>query len=282
MKIKSLIMVGLLLSASSVIAADKKSNRELTSDVKQLQKQVQKINRLVGNQVLLELSQQMNDLQSEVSALRGEVEEQTHAIDGLKKRQRELYLDTDRRLRELELTGGARAPMKSALITTAKPQAPSLKKPSTAAKKNAIKKPTSAKKVAVKSPVNKSERAAYQAAFDLLKEGRYQKAIVSFHAFLKRYPNGSYADNAQYWLGEANYVIRKFDQALLEFDKVVTVYSASSKVPDALLKMGYTYFELQQMDEAKVTLETLIKRFPNSTVARLAEKRLTRMSKKSQ
>lgn len=280
MKIKSLMILGLLLSASSAIAADKKSNRELTNDVNQLQEQIQKINRLLGNQALLELSQQMNDLQSEMNALRGEVEEQTHAVDGLKKRQRELYLDIDRRLRELELTGGARAAMKPVPITEAKPQSKALKKPSVATSKASIKKPTSAQKKALKNPANNSERAAYKAAFDLLKEGRYQKSITAFHAFLKRYQSGSYADNAQYWLGEANYVMRKFDQALLEFDKVVTVYSDSSKVPDALLKMGYTYFELQQMDKAKVTLEALIKRFPDSAVARRAEKRLARMTKK--
>ena len=136
MKIKLLIMLGLLLSASVVIAAEKKSNRELTSDVNSLQKQMQKINRLLGNKVLLELSQQMNDLQSEVSALRGEVEEQTHAVDGLKKRQRELYLDIDRRLRELELTGGASVSMAAPVaVVTTKPSAASTKKPSVASKK---------------------------------------------------------------------------------------------------------------------------------------------------
>jgi tol-pal system protein YbgF len=123
------------------------------------------------------------------------------------------------------------------------------------------------------------EKAAYQAAFDTLKEGRYKKAKTELKSFLDKYPNSSYAGNAQYWLGEAHYVTRNFEQGIIEFKKVINNYPGSSKMPDAMLKLGYTYYELKQFDQAKVILQDLRNRFPQSTAARLATKRLDRIRK---
>ncbi|MBN4079560.1 tol-pal system protein YbgF, partial [Beggiatoa alba] len=92
--------------------------------------------------------------------------------------------------------------------------------------------------------------------------------------FVQTYPNGFFADNAQYWLGEANYVQRRFDVALSEFDKVVKNHPTSPKRADALLKMGFTYQELGQYDKARLSLNTVIMNYPDSTAASLAQKRL--------
>ena len=121
------------------------------------------------------------------------------------------------------------------------------------------------------------ERKAYDRAFDMLKEGRYKMANTEFKKFLQRYPQGAYAGNAQYWLGESNYVTRQFSQAVTEFSTVMTRYPNSNKVPDAMLKLGYTYYELGQFNEARDILQKLKQRVPNSTAARLADKRLQRM-----
>ena len=80
-------------------------------------------------------------------------------------------------------------------------------------------------------------------------------------------------------MGEANYVTRNFEQGIIEFKQVVERYPKSAKVPDAMLKLGYTYYELKQHDEAKAILQELRKRFPKSTAFRLAGKRLDRMRK---
>ena len=123
------------------------------------------------------------------------------------------------------------------------------------------------------------EKAAYQAAFDTLKEGRYKKAKTELKTFLDRYPNSSFAGNAQYWLGEAHYVTRNFEQGIVEFQKVLQKYPSSNKVPDAMLKLGYTFYELKQFEQAKATLTLLRERFDKSTAARLAGKRLDRIRK---
>ena len=123
------------------------------------------------------------------------------------------------------------------------------------------------------------ERAAYQKAFDMLKEGRYKMANASFLEFVARYPGSNYAGNSQYWLGESNYVTRKFKQAIEEFSKVLEKYPNSNKVPDAMLKLGYTYYELHEFDNARSILTQLQQNYPKGTTSRLASKRLDRMSK---
>ncbi|GAB4344909.1 MAG: tol-pal system protein YbgF [Gammaproteobacteria bacterium] len=228
------------------------------------------------NQALLEVLTRLQDLQEEVRQMRGEMEVQSHAIESLRQRQRDLYLDVDRRLSRLE-TGGQVAQPALAPASPATPQpTPTTPQPTpTAPAAGPAGQP--ATPAAAIDPAQ--EQAAYQLAFNLLKEGRYQRAIGQFQEFLKLYPNGSYADNAQYWLGEANYVTRNFRQAIEEFRKVLTNFPDSPKTPDAMLKIGYAHYELQQWNEARAVLTEIGQRFPQSTAARLAEKRLQRMAR---
>jgi tol-pal system protein YbgF len=121
------------------------------------------------------------------------------------------------------------------------------------------------------------EQRTYQTAFDLLKSGRYDQATLAFQDFLAKYPSGQYADNANYWLAEAYYVTRKFEPALKQFESLVADYPQSQKLTHALLKIGYIHDELGQREQAEQVLDDLIKRFPDSTAAGLARKRLQRI-----
>ena len=122
-----------------------------------------------------------------------------------------------------------------------------------------------------------SDRDNYQAAFELLKDQRYEPAGMAFEQFLKSFPDSELADNAQYWLAESHYVTQAFDKALSEFELVISRYANSRKVPDALLKMGYCNYELQQWDAARSALRRVQQEFPETTAARLAGQRLERM-----
>lgn len=128
-------------------------------------------------------------------------------------------------------------------------------------------------------PDPQQEAKAYQAAFDLLQQGRYTEASSAFRTFLAIYSGGSYADNAQYWLGEANYVIKNLDIALKEFSLVVERYPSSSKVPGALLKSGYIYYEKGNWLKARELFNRVIREYAGRTEARLAKKRLERMDR---
>ena len=125
----------------------------------------------------------------------------------------------------------------------------------------------------------KAALSAYRDAFILLKQNQHEPAILAFQEFLINYPATKYSANAQYWLGEANYVAKRYDIALQEFQKVIDVYPDSSKIPDARLKIGYTQYELEQWVEARATLGRLRAQLPDSKVAGLAQQRLERMDR---
>lgn len=213
------------------------------------------------NQTLLELLGRMDSLQNEVQRMLGEMEEQAHNMENLNKRQRDLYLDIDQRLRKIE-QGSVTAPAMGAFVPAPTADAPTSSASTVQAANSGA------------PPDSQQERISYEKAFGLLKDGRYDQAVVAFKAFVKSYPRGRFAGNAQYWLGEANYAQRYFKLALSDFESVVKNYPSSPKRADAMLKMGYTYQELGQMDKAQLSLSNVSKSYPNSTAANLAQKRL--------
>ena len=245
---------------------------------------------------LLEILQQLTRLETEVRQLRGQVEQLTHENNRLKSQQNDLYVDLDQRMRTLE-TGGSSAAAGQLVVqppssqAIAQPSLPATPMPAPGAAAGAsasqaapvtVGQPTpAAPAVAVAPPVAPvdpaKEQADYKAAFNLLKVGKYDEAIVSYSEFLRKYPAGKYAANAQYWLGEANYVTRQFPVAIEEFKKVISNYPQSRKLPDAMLKIGYIHYELKQSDDARRVLSELTQQYPGTTAARLAENRLQRM-----
>ncbi len=121
------------------------------------------------------------------------------------------------------------------------------------------------------------EKAAYDQAFQALKELRYADAAEEFQSFIDRFPTSEYTDNAQYWLGESYYVTRNYDIALTAFQDLLDQFPDSPKAPDALLKIGYTHYELEQWDSARAALTQVQENYPDSTLSRLAENRLRSM-----
>jgi tol-pal system protein YbgF len=253
----------------------------------ELEARLEQLERKLDSRSLVNLLDQVTALQGEVQQLRGDIEVQTHTLESLQKRQRDLYLDIDRRLHRLEaggVQGQAAAPgdkmTGGAPAAAAGATAPAVGAAGSAAGVTGMspEKPPATKPVA--PALNPAEqRKAYDQALELLKEGRYTDAATAFQSFLKQYPDSSYADNAQYWLGEVYYVTRKFEPALTEFDKVIKNHPASPKVADAKLKMGYIQYELKDWAKASELLNQVTKGYPGSTSARLAQERLERMQR---
>jgi tol-pal system protein YbgF len=250
------------------------------AQLKTLSDDMSRLGRLVDNRAMLDMIQQVDEISEEIGLLRGDIEIQGNDINEIKKRQRELYLDIDRRLRDIESGATAAAPrgqisvpqVDNTVSSTSSQQTPSVAPATTTTTQSTTPAPTP-------SVTQSEEKAAYQAAFDTLKEGRYKQAKTELKAFLVKFPNSSYAGNAQYWLGEAQYVTRNFEQGIVEFEKVINKYPTSNKLPDAMLKLGYTFYELKQFPQAKAILQDLRDRFPQATAARLATKRLDRIRK---
>jgi len=247
----------------------------------ELDARLQQLERRLDSRSLVSLMEQVSALQREVQQLRGDIEVQTHSMESLQKRQRDLYLDIDRRLHRLEaggVQGQTDVPGTAAMVPTrpggvtpppAAPFAPSVSSTATGAGGSAA-----------SAALNPAEqRKDYDRALEQLKEGRYTEASSAFQAFLKKYPDSSYADNAQYWLGEVYYVTREFQPALSEFGKVVDGYPDSTKIADAKLKIGYIQYELKDWAKAREMLSQVVQTYPGTTTARLAQERLDRLKR---
>jgi tol-pal system protein YbgF len=206
-----------------------------------------RLERVLANQSLLDLSQRIESSQNEVRMLRGQLEELQHNLGRSQEQQRELYGDLDRRLATVE--GGAAA----GAVVASGSQAGGLPVP------------------------QGDDRANYQAAFDLLKDGKYAEAAAGFRQFLATFPDSALVDNAQYWLGEAHYVTKQYPDALRAFRTVIEKYPNSRKIPDALLKIGYCNYELKNWGEARSALDQVVKQYADTTAARLARERLDKM-----
>ncbi len=206
-----------------------------------------------SREALADLLQQLESLQTELRSLRGQVEVQTNEIERLKARQRDLLADIDRRVSELERRGvAAPSPAPPPAGAGTEPSAPD----------------TSA-----------AEQKDYDAAFSLMKQGHYDRAAKGFRDFLAKYPQSGMRDNAQYWLGEANYVARDFRKAIAGFAKVMSDHPKSLKAPDALLKIGYSHYELGEWTKARENLNQVVARYPGMPAAKSAEQRLAKMKK---
>jgi tol-pal system protein YbgF len=211
----------------------------------ELDSRLLRIERVLANNSLLDLSQRIEAAQAEARTLRGQLDELQHQVQQAQTQQRDMYSDVDRRLSALEGGSGAAAAAGAGVAALPVPQG--------------------------------DDRANYQAAFDLLKDGKYPEAIAGFKQFLTTFPTSALADNAQYWLGEAHYVNKQYTDALRDFRTVLEKYPDSRKTPDALLKIGFCNYELKNYAEARSSLNQVVQRFGDTTAARLASQRIAKM-----
>jgi len=117
-------------------------------------------------------------------------------------------------------------------------------------------------------------REEYQLAFELLKDENYEAARISFIKFIRLHQDSDFIDDAKYWLGETYYAQRLFKQALKEFEEVLTKFPNSGKIPEALLKKSFCYFELGEVKKSRQLLKSVVNQYPDSSVSRLAVQKL--------
>ena len=213
----------------------------------------------------VDLLNQVTTLKSEVQALRAQIEDLQHQNDQFKQTSRSQYLDLDGRLNRLE--GGSAAPV-SAAVPASTPASASA--PATTSRDAAPSIHGDAGTLAQGA----DERSSYTAAFDTLRAGRYADSARQFQDFLQRYPDGAYAPNALYWLGESYYVTQNYALAQQQFQALLDRYPTHDKAAGALLKVGLSQYGLKQFDAAEATLAQVGQRFPGTESARTAEDRL--------
>jgi len=256
-----LTAIALVMVLAAGCASTPSQDDPVQMKLNDLDARVARIEHVISNQSLVDLAQHLDAVQADVRQLRGRIEVLENGTETMRKQQRDLVGDLDKRLIALGGTaaGGAGAAGGGMGQAGGASGAAAPTPPAPAA--------------------SSVEQTVYAQAFDSLKAGSYSVAITGFKDFLATYPASPLAENAQYWLGEAYYVNRDYDAASGAFRNVLQKWPDSRKAPDALLKLGYTQYELKKIGEARTTLTEVSQKYPNSDAAKLANERLQRMAK---
>jgi tol-pal system protein YbgF len=241
--------------SAQLFGGDDTARKQIAEQAKRVDAMQQQIGRiedslksLSATNPALELSQQLERLRQEVMQLRGQVEVLGNETQAASKRQRDMYLDLDARLKRLEQS----------------PAAPAAGAPAA---------PSAAAGAPATAP-SEAEQRAYEAAQGQRKIGNYQGAVAGFQAFLAQYPKSPLAHRAQYWIGDSQYNLRDFKNAIVSQQRLIANYSDSASVPDALLNIASSQSEMGDAAAARKTLDGLITRYPTSDAAEKAKRRL--------
>lgn len=227
---------------------DQATQAELASVKKNFEQRLQAVEAVTKGGGLLDLQEQVEALKQEVARLKGELEVANHNVEATQQRQKDLYGDTDTRLRKLE--GGATPEATASSEATASP-------------------------ATVAAPAkNTQEYQLLELANGLSKESKHKDAFNAYDKFLKDYPNSALAAEATYGLGYSQFALKNYKSAIATQQKVLDLHPESPKVPDAMLNMANSQIQLGLVPGAKKTLRDLIAKFPNSEVTPTAQKRL--------
>ena len=135
--------------------------------------------------------------------------------------------------------------------------------------------------VVLSTTVSLEEQESYDQAFNMLKQSRYEEAALEFANFLRTYRNSQLTDDAWYWMAEAYYVSRNYDEALKAYQTVVNYFTNSPRIPASRLKIGYIQYEISDYESSRETLTTLLQDFPAHRVAVSAQARLRKMDREN-
>lgn len=237
--------------ARKQVAEQQKRVDELRQQTDAMAARLAKVEEDARNQPVLALVSEIEKLREEIRNLRGQVEVLGNNIDGVAKRQRDMYVDLDLRLRRFEQPGAAAGPASAATAPGGE-----------------------AAKAATGAPVAADEGEAYEQAQGQRRIGNYQGAITAFQAFIAKYPKSTLAPRAQYWIGDSYFNLRDFRNAIASQQKLLASYPDSSSAPDALLNLASSQLESGDSAAARKTMDGLIAKYPSSEAAEKARRRV--------
>ncbi len=244
---------------------------EVADNQRKVEERLKQLDAAVSNatdrSVLIDMSSQLEGLRNEMARMRGQLEVLTNQQEVADRRQKDLYLDIDTRLRKLE-SGREQA-------AAATPAAPA-----TAAPGVVVPGMAGAAAASAGEDVSPAETKAYQAALDQFKLGNYALAVSAMQGFLVTYPNSKLAPNAQYWIGMAHSGQRDYKSSIAAQRKLLASWPESEKAPDAMLSIASAQETMGDRKSAQKTLEELLTKYPKSGAAASAKQRLAAFSKR--
>ncbi|MEQ1881591.1 MAG: tol-pal system protein YbgF [Burkholderiales bacterium] len=243
---------------------------------------------------VIQLMNQVDALNLDLNRLRGQIEVLNNGIENAQKRQRDMYVDLDTRLRRMEgqvsaakkdqeaiaaleerirqleqgLASARAVPAVAAAPAATEPSAPVPVPPAVS---------TSPSTAGTSGADQAAIQRSYDGALSSFRNGDYQGAIKAFDVFLKGHPKHALAPNAQYWIGECHFQLRDYRGAIDAHRRLLGSYPESSKSADALLIIGSAETNLGDNAAARKTLEELVAKYPGSESAEKAKSRLAKL-----
>jgi tol-pal system protein YbgF len=233
--------------------------KELAQQGNDNEARIARLEELIRNIGVVELVRQLEQTNTEIARLRGQIEVLANENQQLQKRQRDFYLDLDSRMKRLEGVPAGTPP--PAPVTSGADV------PSAAPAPQAQRAPTKEEQA--------REMKAYDAASNLFRRNDFKSAIDAFRAFLKDYPDSQLAVNANYWIGISYANLRDYRNALTTQQEILARHPQSAKAPDAMLAIAAIQIEQGDAGSARNTLEDIIARYPGSDAAGKARTRLS-------
>ena len=221
----------------AILELRQKVDAQQTRNVEELRKANEDTAQL--RRSMLELASQIEGLRAELARLRGQDEQLAREIAEVQRKQKDMTQGVDDRLRKFE-------PSKVAVDG----------------------------KEFVASP---AEVRDFDTALAMLRKGEFAPAQAAFLEFLTRYPNTGYKPSALFWLGNAQYALRGYKEAIANFKSVVALAPDGPRAPEAALSIANCQVELKDTKAARKTLEDLVKVFPESEAASVAKDRLSKL-----
>ncbi len=269
---KLILVTGILLGLSQVTQAalfDDKEARQQIQDLQQkfdtqnqntqatldsikknqqsLEQRIVSLESVIKSQGLMDLLGQVDHLNQELSRVQGELEIAQHNLEITQQRQKDLYGDTDSRLRKLEANSSTNNQVPDNVVQP----------------NNSI-------------PAESSgESKDFEAAQALSKAGKYKEAFDAYNKFIETYPNGQRTSEAEYELGLTQFSLKNYKAAIATQQKLLKQFPDSVKAPDATFNIANCQIQLADIDGAKKTLHELLTKYPNSEVVPNAKRRLS-------
>lgn len=256
-------LLGLALSSQAALFDDKEARKKILdveatslatdeahqaaiNDLRKAQANIERrlvaIESVIQGGGLVELQNQIGILRQEVAQLRGDLEVVNHQIESTQQRQKDLYTDTDMRLRKVETLAVA---------------------------------PSSANDAVTHQMASEEKDAKVLAEANALSQsGKHKEAFNAYDAFLKEFAGSKLVPDALYGMGYSQFALKNYKSSIVTQLKLIDAYPNSERAPEAMFNMANSQIQLGQVANAKKSLRDLIAQYPNAEIIPTAEKRL--------
>ena len=283
------VMAAVALSAAHAgLFDDEEARKQILALRNQIAETQRTLDQRVGeleaqarNRSIIDLFNQVETLKTEFARLRGQIELLQNELETTQKRQRDLYVDLDGRMRKME----AQIAEQDRAAAAAKAQAPAVlpgssAPPGTAPGTSPVVAPPAVDvvrtappaPVVVVDPV--AEQRAYDQGLDLFRGARYGDAVAAFQGFTRNYPRSTLVPSAQYWIGNSLYALKDYRGAITAQRQLLSQHPESAKAPDALLNIATAQSDLGELQAARASLQEVVAKYPSSDAAVKARQRL--------